>query len=243
MGHTFELHCGVFKSLVLFTKASRTSLLFPRPLEATRKEHSNVSPRLSIAWFDLNRRGSAMTDNEGLVELEGGHTFRMHIVADVFRKLYRERRRFENADGSRQDQTDAVINFAITAWHLSEWVWRQYGAKLRDQIPVQAAGDFQRYLKENCRHLAVCDVIANAAKHGGRAHQRAGRPDVETVLAAHPIDDGSSQAPSVLVVAMMKREWSLKIRVDGKTEHARVVLRNVEIFWHRFLQQHCYPDT
>lgn len=184
-----------------------------------------------------------MADNEGPVELEGGHTFRMHIVADVFRKLYRERRRFENAGDSRQDQTDAVINFAITAWHLSEWVWRQYEAKLRGQLGVQSEGEFQRYLKENCRNLAVCDVIANAAKHGGRAHQRADRPDVETVLVAQPIDDGSNLAPDVLVVAMMKREWSLNIRVDGKTEHARVVLRNVENFWQRLLQRHCYPDA
>lgn len=58
-----------------------------------------------------------------LTELESEHVFKMRSAHDIFRKLYREKQRFEKAelDGEgRAHQVDAVINFAITAWHMTD---------------------------------------------------------------------------------------------------------------------------
>ena len=119
--------------------------------------------------------------------LVGGHVFRMSSVHDVFRKLGREKRRFENAeetDAGRGDRIDAILNFAITAWHMTDWVWKRHEQIIRERFSVAGLEEFQKAMIRCCSELAACDVLANAAKHGGVAHARAHRPNVETVLLA-----------------------------------------------------------
>jgi hypothetical protein len=60
----------------------------------------------------------------GLVD--AGQVFWVRSAHDIFRKVHRERRRFERAESDREgmsDQVDAAINFAITAWPVTDWVW------------------------------------------------------------------------------------------------------------------------
>ncbi len=172
--------------------------------------------------------------------LKSGHVFRMRSVHDIFRKLGNEKRRFEKAEWKgegRADQMDAAINFAITAWHVTDWVWGQHEHALSEYFGVKTLTKFQNEMRRECSDLAVCDVIANAAKHGGAAHEKMGRPDVETILVAHP---ASNDAAGVELVAVQTDlQWSLEIEVDGKRKDPLELFNRVFSFWHKFIQKHC----
>ncbi len=171
--------------------------------------------------------------------LESGHVFRMRSVHDIFRKLGNEKRRFEKAEWKgegRADQMDAAINFAITAWHVTDWVWGQHKNALREYYCVNKKWKFQDKIRRECSDLAVCDVIANAAKHGGVADEKEGRPDVETILVTRPV---ASAAGVELVAVQTDNQWSLEIEVDGKRKDPLELFNRVFLFWHKFIQKHC----
>lgn len=171
--------------------------------------------------------------------LEAGHAFKMRLVDDIFRKMRNEMRRFEEAEFNgkgRADQVDAAINFAITAWHVSDWVWGQHKNALREYYRVNKKWKFQDKIRRECSDLAVCDVIANAAKHGGVADEKEGRPDVETILVARPV---ASAAGVELVAVQTDLQWSLEIEVDGKRKDPLELFNRVFSFWHKFIQKHC----
>ena len=181
-----------------------------------------------------------------LTELESGHVFRMTSVHDVFRKLNREMKRLENASngGERADQVDAAINFAITAWHLTDWVWCRQEHELREAFKVNGLGEFQEIIRRECPALAVCDVIANAAKHGGVAHKRKDRPEIETILSAEPATEGAAGVELTAEPARRRwwvahHRWSLKIEVDGDSQDLLALSTSVFGFWHKFIQRHC----
>jgi hypothetical protein len=198
----------------------------------------------SLGVFQSCSRQSQMN----LTELKSGHVFRLRSAHDIFRKLYREKQRFETAGLDRKgqaDQVDAAINFAITAWHMTDWVWHQQQQKLCEYFEVKCLREFQDEMRRRCPSLAVCDIIANAAKHGGTAHKREDRPEIETVLVAHPV---AKREPSVEFLAVSEhrwwsllayRRWSLKIEVDGTPQDPLALLNSVHLHWHKFIQQHC----
>ena len=92
------------------------------------------------------------------------HTFALETCRDVLGKLEWE------IDGLEQEQDMPALAFrafncAVTAWHLSDWVWKALGGRRR------AWGDdeenFKRDCRDKCPALAHCWLIANASKHGG----------------------------------------------------------------------------
>jgi hypothetical protein len=173
-------------------------------------------------------------------EIEAGHVFWVRSIQDNFRKLHREKRRFEGAGSDQQgmsDKVDAAINFAITAWHMTDWVWVQREDKLRRHFDVDCKREFQNEMRRQCPDLAVCDVIANAAKHGGAAHEKEYRPHIESVLIAEPI--GEHGIGAELLAVLTKHQLSLIIEVDGVRQDPRALLNRTYRFWYRFIQQHC----
>jgi hypothetical protein len=172
-------------------------------------------------------------DVESPVELESGHAFRMSSPHDAFRKLHRELKRYTKPGADRADRKDAAINFAITAGHMTDWVWKIHEERLARDFGVACLISFQDVIKRKCRGLAACDVIANAAKHGGVAKQRPDRPDVVTVLVAHSVGEASGNVE--LAAVRQNRRWSLKIKVNGRPEHAGILFSSVTNFWHGFI--------
>lgn len=184
-----------------------------------------------------------------LTELKSGHVFRMASVHDVFRKLHREKERLEKASdgGKRADQVDAAINFTITAWHLTDWVWYQRERELREAFEVNSLGAFQGIIRRECPELAVCDVIANAAKHGGVAHKRKDRPAIETILGAEPAAEGAAGVELIAEPAQRRwwpahHRWSLKINVEGNSQDLLGLSSSVFVFWHKFIQRYCVAE-
>jgi hypothetical protein len=76
---------------------------------------------------------------------------------DSTEALYRKlERTFDRRPAYGEHQVDWVFDFAVTAWHLVDWIAIETGARLADT---------QQRLKTKCPELAVCEQLCNGAKH------------------------------------------------------------------------------
>jgi len=175
----------------------------------------------------------------GEIELEGYHLFRMRLLDDMFRKLHRELGYFRKARGDRKASTDHAINFCITAWHLTDWIWLRHAADLRGERFGENLQDFQLAVKRESVEMAVCDVVANAAKHGGRAHAKPDRPDVMTILVAPPIPEGVTAVE--FVTSGSERPMKLRISINGKPRPAEAVFELASSYLWRLKMNHLRP--
>src|SRR5262244_4403807 len=98
-------------------------------------------------------------------------TLAMQSSRDMLEKLRRE---IDRLAGSiiRQDIVDNGLNAAMTAWHLTDWVWREIqGSTRRPTLtakagaPIRELKQFQELVKRNCAELAYCEDIAISTKH------------------------------------------------------------------------------
>ena len=65
-----------------------------------------------------------------------------------------------------------AFNCAVTAWSISDWVWKAASADLRQRLraesPKPDVGDgecFASLLRAQSRELAICQQLANGSKH------------------------------------------------------------------------------
>jgi hypothetical protein len=98
-------------------------------------------------------------------------TLAINSSRDMLEKLRRE---IDRLAGSiiRQEIVDHGLNAAMTAWHLTDWVWREIqGSTRRPTLtaragaPIRELKQFQELVKRNCAELAVCEGIAISTKH------------------------------------------------------------------------------
>jgi hypothetical protein len=79
-------------------------------------------------------------------------------------------------DSKEQVASYRAFNCAITAWSICDWVWNAASNELRQQFraasPCPQAGGSEplaALLRKESRELAICQQIANGAKHFVRA--------------------------------------------------------------------------
>ena len=99
-------------------------------------------------------------------------TLAINSSRDMLEKFKRE---IDRLAGSiiRQEIVDHGLNAAMTAWHLSEWTWREIqGSTPRIRSLTEKAGtsirelkQFQQFVKRDCAELAYCEGIAISTKH------------------------------------------------------------------------------
>jgi hypothetical protein len=99
-------------------------------------------------------------------------TFAINSSRDMLEKLKRE---IERLAGSiiRQEIVDHGLNAAMTAWHLTEWTWREIQGSIprfrsliaRAGTPIRDLKQFQEFVKRDCAELAYCEGIAVSTKH------------------------------------------------------------------------------
>jgi hypothetical protein len=80
---------------------------------------------------------------------------------------------------------DHIINCAVTVWHLCDWLWLHHIAgdhAIRTRLNVNSLREFQDWACSQQRELRICDIVANASKHGGVAHSTPDRPEIETLM-------------------------------------------------------------
>jgi hypothetical protein len=95
----------------------------------------------------------------------------MQSSRDMLEKLRRE---IDRLAGSiiRQEIVDHGLNAAMTAWHVTDWAWREIQGSTRLPTLTASAGapirdlkQFQELVKRNCAELAYCEGIAVSTKH------------------------------------------------------------------------------
>jgi hypothetical protein len=89
--------------------------------------------------------------------------------------LEKLKREIERLSGSiiRQEVVDHGLNAAMTAWHLTDWTWREIqdstprlrSLRARAGTPIRELKQFQEFVKRNCTELAHCEGIAVSIKH------------------------------------------------------------------------------
>ena len=98
-------------------------------------------------------------------------TLAMQSSRDMLEKLRREINRLAGSI-IRQEIVDHGLNAAMTAWHLTDWAWREIQGSTRlptltarAGAPIRDLKQFQELVKRNCAELAYCEDIAISTKH------------------------------------------------------------------------------
>jgi hypothetical protein len=58
-----------------------------------------------------------------------------------------------------------AFNCAVTAWHVTDWLWQDISAALKSDLQVNQCKEFQDYVRSACPALNLCHEIANGSKH------------------------------------------------------------------------------
>jgi hypothetical protein len=107
----------------------------------------------------------------------GKQVFGVTTPADMLAKLRRELARVANASFSHENLVDHATNCALTAWHITDWVWRRRfvtDQQARDHLEASCSSlhhrrkredRFRECLTQMCPQLALCQDIANGFKH------------------------------------------------------------------------------
>ncbi len=181
---------------------------------------------------------------------------------DMLAKLKRELKRVANASFLRDELVDHGTNCALTAWQITDWVWRVRFVDDRTAQDALAASyavlrtkrgrpidRFKECVTRACPELALCQDIANGFKHVVAMppddRQAAGVKDVTasaSMAASGPFKfgDGFGSAglggPGYVAGGEMFR---LKIRSDdGENLDAIGVFDAVVAYWTRFMDDH-----
>src|SRR5262249_16254798 len=98
-------------------------------------------------------------------------TLAMQSSHDMLEKLSRE---IDRLAGSiiRQAMVDDGLNAVMTAWHLTDWAWREIQGSTRLPTLIAGAGtpirdlkQFRELVKRHCAELAYCEGMAISTKH------------------------------------------------------------------------------
>lgn len=152
-------HLRLLKQAELVTDrpdgARRVYELRPEGIDAVRTHLEGV-------WTDAARRFRLVAENTVPSQGEaGGPPLAPQRSIQNAKALYRKLgRTFDRRSTYGQHQVDWVFDFAVTAWHLVDWVARD-----SDAGGNSARSDAKKRLTLQCPELFVCEQICNGAKH------------------------------------------------------------------------------
>jgi hypothetical protein len=176
------------------------------------------------------------------------HTFDLQGCRDMLDKLVRELQRMGRATEDRASLGDHAVNFALTAWHLVDWVW----AEIRKDYPLRlklakevgcapAAFDrdqFALWCLRSCPDLEACQVIATATKHVRCDQEAAGEIVARVSSGANMTFLLGESRLGVGVMAPApppERCWVAKVEIGDRVEYAAPTFERVVGFWTQFI--------
>lgn len=144
-------------------------------------------------------------------------SFNIENSADLFSKLKQEYSELIN------DQTSSryALNCAMTAWHLTEWVYHEYNYKSK----FPKLGDFQESLKLKCDSLQIMHDISNGSKHYKLSRHM---PKVSDTT----VHEGTFDHTFDFTFDTSRLEITMD---DGRTLIFTIEIENVINFWDDFL--------
>ena len=178
-------------------------------------------------------------------------TFALDSSRDMLEKLKRE---IERLAGSiiRQEVVDHGLNAAMTAWHLTDWTWRE----IQDSTPrlrtltaragtrVRELKQFQGFVKRDCAELAYCEGIAVFTKNFAFSKLPVFSTEVTERFKISPVpiskDGGatlhqfSPTGESITYTAQAAELWIS----DGRSlTPAAEILENAYQWWRKFIDE------
>jgi hypothetical protein len=169
----------------------------------------------------------------------------------MFQKLLREIGRLGGAT-DRQEVVDHGLNVAMTAWHLTDWAWkdiqgsneRMRGLQKIAGRTIRSVEEFRCYIRKDSADIAYCVGIAVSTKHFGSAS----RPAFQTtVTTAFKVSDkpfagkgggvSFEFSPTGTKISYTANAASLWIEVDGSQQEAAKVFKNAADWWATFLKR------
>jgi len=171
----------------------------------------------------------------------------------VSHRLEKLKREIERLAGSiiRQEVVDHGLNAAMTAWHLTDWTWREIqGSTLvlraltaRGRIPIRELKQFQGFVKRDCAELAYCEGIAVFTKNFAFSKLPVFSTEVTERFKISPVPiskDGatlhqfSPTGESITYTAQAAELWIS----DGRSlTPAAEILENAYQWWRKFIDE------
>lgn len=164
------------------------------------------------------------------------HTFDHQTCDDICEKLRRESERLNSASDP-EEISDHAINFALTAWHLIDWLWKEHelgrmqfkGAAKAESANWVKPGDFRDYICAQEPRIHVCGLIASTAKHRLLKDKRwPDQSEFETVVSA-AVRETSTGVEQVIT------EWKPKTVQGDERRDFGLEAQCVLDFWSNFI--------
>lgn len=101
-----------------------------------------------------------------LSEQKAQKSFGLHDSRDMLAKLRWElqnlfcRQRYDIAACKYH-----AFNCAVTAWHVTDWLWQDISLELKNKKQWKRIQDFQRDVRKECPALALCYEVGRGSKH------------------------------------------------------------------------------
>lgn len=127
-----------------------------------------------------------------------------------------------------------AFNCAITAWHLSDWIWDETRDSNEDFAqefghPVRELEEFQEALRGQCRELRLCYWIATGSKHRNVRPRKKPEAPVRAEQVWIELGDARGGPARYGTVAFIS---------DGQERiRAATVFERAKDFWRGFLQR------
>ena len=184
-------------------------------------------------------------------QLSSQKTFAIDSSRDMLEKLKRE---IEQLASSiiRQEVIDHGLNAAMTAWHLTDWTWREIqGSTLvlraltaRGKTPIRELKQFQEFVKRDCAELAYCEGLAVFTKNFAFSKLPVFSTEVTERFKISPVpiskDGGatlhqfSPTGESITYTAQAAELWIS----DGRSlTPAAEILENAYQWWRKFIDE------
>jgi len=179
-----------------------------------------------------------------MAETKYQHVLGWSSPFDLVCKLENECHRMEEAETLR-DLVDHTMNFALTAYHMSEWVWEVVQRRLADDgdeleradwiaaigFEPKSPQDVRDWALSACPELEYCRQLANATKHLS-CRGRKGAPAAEFSVARRSKSDDEKRSFASLLDDHLSKNWRLVIvDVAGETDLVEVLQTKVWPFW------------
>ena len=154
-------------------------------------------------------------------------TFAVENARDMSEKLWWEIEAYRD-EPDLQPKLWRAFNCAVTAWHISDWLWKE---RVDAGLTVGDVFKFQNKMQARSRELRLCKYIATASKHKGV--DRSPDPTIQVIVRAKntqeegvPIDhsshwevmisDASGESDALGVFYKAYEFWNTEIFADER---------------------------
>lgn len=161
-------------------------------------------------------------------------TFELDKPQDLLAKARREESRLRDAilSQNRTRIADALFNFAVTAYHVKDWLKESASGYLPKDVESYVHGD---------RRLRMCREICNASKHRKLNHSAAdtGNVTASATSATSPLLPSAAKPAGVSLETESKPHFLVKIvAVDGTRFEVIDFAAQVIGAWEQFFNDH-----